>query len=114
MNWLELTSENDLDTIIENSYNKPQAIFKHSTTCGTSFHVKTMLEEAEAPESIDFYYLDLLANRSLSNKIAGHFHVHHESPQILVIKEGNCVYHTSHLAIRMDKIKQFAEPELNV
>ncbi len=104
MDWIELTSETELDELIEDSFNKPQAIYKHSTSCGTSFHVKTMLEEAQVPEGMDFHYLDLLANRSLSNKVAAHFHVHHESPQILVIKEGKCVYHTSHLAIRMEKI----------
>ena len=87
MDWIELTSETELDELIEDSFNKPQAIYKHSTSCGTSFHVKTMLEEAQVPEGMDFHYLDLLANRSLSNKVAAHFHVHHESPQILVIKE---------------------------
>lgn len=109
MDWIELTSETELDQLIENSFETPQAIYKHSTSCGTSFHVKTMLEEAEVPEGMDFHYLDLLAHRTLSNKVAAHFHVHHESPQILIIKEGKCVYHTSHLAIRMDKIKQYVD-----
>ena len=108
MNWIDLETESDLAEIITNSYNQPQAIYKHSVTCGTSGHVKMMLDGADAPENMVFHYLDLLANRSLSNKIATTFNVHHESPQILVIKDGECVYHTSHLAIRMEKISQYA------
>ena len=104
MIWTDLATEADLAQLIEKSFIQPQAIYKHSVTCGTSGHVKMMLDCADAPENITFHYLDLLANRSLSNKIATTFNVHHESPQILVIKDGKCVYHTSHLAIKMDKI----------
>ncbi|MBK9505042.1 MAG: bacillithiol system redox-active protein YtxJ [Chitinophagales bacterium] len=114
MNWIELGTEQELLKLTEKSFTQPQAIFKHSTTCGTSFHVKMMLEDEVTPENIDFHYLDLLANRPLSNKIATQFNVHHESPQILIIKDGKCVYHTSHLAIRMEKISQFAKPELSL
>lgn len=108
MNWINLTSESGLESIIEASSSKPQLIYKHSITCGTSHHVKSMLEDADTPEGIDFHYLDLLANRALSNKIATVFHVHHESPQVLLIRDGKCVYHTSHMAIRMDKIEKNA------
>lgn len=112
MNWTTLSSEADLLNIIEQSFVQPQAIYKHSVTCGTSGHVKMQLDNADAPENITFHYLDLLAHRSLSNKIAADFHVHHESPQILLIKDGKCVYHTSHLAIRMEKISQQANLNL--
>jgi bacillithiol system protein YtxJ len=62
------------------------------------------LQKAKQPDDIDFYYLDLIAHRPLSNKIADLFKVHHESPQVLVIKDGKCIYDESHLAISMTDI----------
>jgi len=64
------------------------------------------LEREDAPEGVDFYYLDLLSYRDLSAEIAETFHVHHESPQVLLIRNGECVYDESHIAISMDEIKE--------
>lgn len=66
--------------------------------------VLNRLERAEAPATIDFYYLDLLAHRNISNKIAEDFQVYHESPQVLLIRNGECVYDESHMAITMDEL----------
>jgi bacillithiol system protein YtxJ len=79
-------------------------IFKHSTRCSTSAMVKGRLERARTPEAIDFYYLDLISYRPVSNKIAADFSVPHESPQILLILNGECVYDESHIGITMDDI----------
>jgi bacillithiol system protein YtxJ len=62
------------------------------------------LQKAKQPEGIDFHFLDLLAHRPLSNKVAEVFQVHHESPQVLVIKDGKCVFDESHLGISMNDI----------
>jgi bacillithiol system protein YtxJ len=49
----------------------------------------------------------LIAFRSLSNKIAEDLNVYHESPQILLLQNGECVYDESHMAIRMDDLTEF-------
>jgi bacillithiol system protein YtxJ len=108
MNWISLETEKDLEDIKEKSSAKPQVIFKHSTRCSISSMVKNRLERAGAPEEIDFNILDLIANRSLSSKIAEDFSVGHESPQILIIKNGECVYDESHNGISMDDIAEEA------
>lgn len=105
MNWIPLRSNEDLEQIIHLSEEKPQVIFKHSTSCSISSVAKNRLEKAIAPEETPFYYLDLLSYRSLSKSIAERFSVEHESPQILVIKEGKCVYDESHMGIDMEEIK---------
>lgn len=110
MHWKSLTTESELSEIIEKSKSTPQVIYKHSTTCGTSFLVKERLEENETPETADFYLLDLLRYRSISNLVASQFKIHHESPQVLVIKDGVCVYNKSHSGIRMDAILSNLEP----
>ncbi len=106
MNWIPLTSAAQLDTIKAQSHQKDQVIFKHSTRCGTSSVVLNRLERAETNAEADFYFLDLLAHRELSNRIAEDFRVYHESPQLLLIRKGECVYDESHLGISMDELLQ--------
>ncbi len=104
MKWNHLTNESQLEQIIEKSKSVPQVIFKHSTRCSISAMAKSRLERSNEPDGVDFYYLDLIANRSLSNAISEKFNVYHESPQILVIINGECTYDESHSGISMDLI----------
>lgn len=106
MNWTNIQTIEQLEEIREKSFEKPQLIFKHSIRCGISATAKNRLEKAPVPPGIDFYYLDLINYRAISNAIEEMFMVEHESPQVLMIKNGNCVYDESHLGIRMDTIEK--------
>ncbi len=106
MNWIQLTGMNQLEEIKEKSRQKPQVIFKHSSRCSISSMAKGRLERSTAPNDAEFYFLDLITYRDISNRIAKDFHVYHESPQIIVIKNGECVYDESHGSITMDDIKE--------
>lgn len=104
MTWNDLTEESQLEEIKRQSMEQPVVIFKHSTRCSISSMAKSRLERSVAPESVAFYYLDLIRYRNISNAIASVFHVHHESPQILLIRNGECTYDESHNGISMDEI----------
>lgn len=104
MQWIPLTDEKQLTDIISKSAERPQVIFKHSTRCSISAVALQRLQKESAPSDFDFYMLDLLAYRNISNKIAEQFGVYHESPQVLVIRNGECVYDESHLGISMHDI----------
>lgn len=104
MNWKELNDEAQLASIREESNTQPVVIFKHSTRCSISSMAKSRLDRGEAPAGTTFYYLDLIRYRALSNKVAEVFSVHHESPQVLVIRAGECVYDESHSGISLDEI----------
>ena len=106
MDWIELKEEAQLDEIVLRSKETPQVIFKHSTRCSISSMAKSRLERAASFPNINYYILDLIQHRNISQKIAEDFHVHHESPQILLIKDGNCVYDESHSGINMDEIAE--------
>ena len=106
MNWIDLNCAKQLTEIKELSKTRPQVIFKHSTRCSISTMALSRLERNEQPETGDFYFLDLIKYRSLSNKIAEDFEVSHESPQILLIKNTECVYDESHSGIQMDEITE--------
>lgn len=109
MEWIHLTDEEQLKNVIAQSGNRPQVIFKHSTRCSISSVALQRLQKAQQPADVDFYFLDLISNRNLSNKISEVFKVAHESPQVLVIKDGHCVYDESHLGISMDDILDHAK-----
>lgn len=108
MNWIELTSEAQLNDIKNLSYTKPQLIFKHSTRCSISSMAKSRLERGATPAGIDFYYLDLIKYKEISQKIASDFEVSHQSPQVLLVKNGAVVYDESHSGITMDEIVEQA------
>lgn len=105
MQWIPLTTEAQLTEILERSAAIPQVIYKHSIRCSISAMTKSRLDRKPSPPGIDFYYLDIFAYRPLSNKIAQDLDVPHESPQVLLIKNGQCVYSESHMDINMGEIE---------
>lgn len=107
--WHVLGSMGQLDEILEQSKNKPVAIFKHSTRCGISRGVLKLFEKNYklTDDQLKLYYLDLLQNRDISNEIAGRFKVQHESPQMIVIKNGVVVYQDSHHSIQASDLEKF-------
>jgi bacillithiol system protein YtxJ len=107
MNWHPINTLDQLEQIKSASFNTPQVIFKHSTTCSISKMALDRFERAETPENVDFHYLDLLNYRAISNEIATFFQVHHESPQVILIKNGECIYDESHYGIMMDELISF-------
>ena len=108
MNWKDLSEMAQIEEIKANSEQRSVVIFKHSTRCSISSMAKNRLDRGEAPEGIDFYYLDLLKHRNISNQIAEEFGVAHESPQILIIRNGACVYDESHNGIDLSEIAEQA------
>ncbi len=106
-NWKQLEHPEQLEEIKEMSKSKPVAIFKHSIRCGVSSMVKSQLEREWnlSPEEVTFYYLDLITYRPISNQIEKDFDVVHQSPQLILIKNGEVVYHDSHYSISVDQVK---------
>jgi len=105
MEWIELVSVEQLESLRKGSFEKPKIIFKHSTRCSISVMAKNRLERSQTPPHVDFFYLDLLQYRSISDLIAESFNVHHQSPQVLLIVDGECVYEETHNAISMEDIQ---------
>jgi bacillithiol system protein YtxJ len=103
MGWELLSTMTEWDAILKHSFAKAQVVFKHSTRCSISQVAKSRIEK-HLTEQDSFYLLDLLQYREISNVIAIDLRVTHESPQVLVIRNGACCYHTSHSAIDYDDI----------
>ena len=97
INWIPLQFMGQLDEIAALSDNKPAVIFKHSTRCSISrFALKQSEKEFALEDKVDAYFLDFFEHRDISNEIASRFNVYHQSPQLLLIKNGKSVYDVSH------------------
>lgn len=98
--WIPLQEIAKLDEF-QQSKDTTVLIFKHSTRCGISRSVLSRFEKKHQNNTtrIEFYYLDLLNFRSISKEIAERFNVQHQSPQLLVLKEGEVTFHASHYDI---------------
>lgn len=107
INWKLLTDIKQVDELALQSNQQRQLIFKHSTRCPVSSLAKNRLESKWDFEEEDFvpYFLDLIAHRQISNYLAEKFDVVHESPQVLVIQNGVCTYHASHLDIEIGRLR---------
>ena len=102
MIWKNLITREQVADIIEESQDHPVIILKHSTICSLSFVAKDRLErdwDEHEMDNIQSYLLDIISNRDISNYLAEIFGIPHQSPQLLLIHRGECIYDTSHLAI---------------
>lgn len=108
LNWLPLTSEAQVDALKSRSFEVPCLILKHSTRCEISAIAKYRLEDdwPQITAEIEPYYLDLIAYRPVSQYVADVFEVHHESPQVLLIVDGECVFDASHLDVSVEELNE--------
>lgn len=108
VNWINLIDPAQVESILVTSQNKPALIFKHSTRCSISAKSLAGFEKnwKMNDEDCDLYFLDLLTFRAVSNKVAERSGVAHQSPQVIVIYEGQAVYSSSHQAISAKEIRK--------
>ncbi|HTF19020.1 MAG TPA: bacillithiol system redox-active protein YtxJ [Chryseolinea sp.] len=106
MKWNELRSPDQLDVIREESKSKTVLIFKHSSRCSVSQLTLDRLQRkwGVQADGIKPYFLDLISFRELSNRVADQFSVEHESPQVLLIRNGDAIYDRSHFDIEFSEI----------
>ncbi|KIA84067.1 bacillithiol system redox-active protein YtxJ [Flavobacterium sp. AED] len=105
ISWNVLTDLGQLNEIISVSNEKPVAIFKHSTRCSVSrMALKQFENEFNSSDKVTPYFLDLIEHRDISNAIADQFGVIHQSPQLIVIKDGKAIYNVSHSDIDAEEL----------
>lgn len=105
-NWNVLTTKAQIVNVIEASERRPQLIYKHSHTCGICLVTKEDLENnfGRISEKAAMNFVNVIKERAVSNAIAEKLDVRHESPQVLVVKNGTCFWNESHYSIKADEI----------
>lgn len=111
LNFLSLNTIEDIDRLLERSKSHSSliAIYKHSPTCDLSYLAKKKLERdwSFKKDELPVYFIDVIRQRPLSNHVAQKLNIRHESPQILLIKDGVSVYDEDHMAINVEAIERF-------
>lgn len=103
----EIMNEEDWKLVRDESKKKPVFVFKHSTECpisaGAAYRTNVWLKKAhkDAPK---IYFVKVIERRPVSQKIEAEVEVKHESPQLLLLKDGKSVWNTSHEAITSEAI----------
>lgn len=99
-------SEDSLNDILERSKKVTQLIYKHSNRCSVCFFTKGEIESvaADIADGADLYFVDVIKQREISNRIASELGVQHESPQLICIEDEMAVWHFSHNNIQADRI----------
>lgn len=105
MAWIKLNSQTLLNKLVADSKLSPQFIFKHSTRCSISAMALNRLQESS--KKMNIYIIDVINNRDISNEVERRFDVRHQSPQLLVVLDGNCKYDTSHMGVTPSVLDQF-------
>ena len=110
LEWLKLTTIDELDDAIKASYKKTVMLFKHSTRCSiSSSAINRLTRNWKAVEvNVDAYYLDLIAHRDVSSAIATKLNVPHQSPQMILVKDGAAIFNASHMEIDFNSVKEHA------
>lgn len=108
MEWNTIDRNEQISELDTLSATQAILFYKHSTRCGVSLRAKRVLEsdwEEQDSAEMQPYYLDLLQHRDISNTLASHYSVPHESPQVLLIKNGKCIYAASHHEIDVKEMR---------
>jgi bacillithiol system protein YtxJ len=108
--WHALSSPDQIEAMNTQSFKNPVIIFKHSSRCSISDIAFSRLISSNngvsLPPQITCYFLDIFQSPGVSRQVAADYKVHHESPQLLLIKDGQCVYETSHLDISLVELEE--------
>lgn len=105
--WKLPETDEDVESLMHQD-SGTHVIYKHSFNCAVCIFSKIKVEELleEHENEADFHFVNVTKNREISRKIASETGVHHESPQVLVLKGGKVYWHASHSAIDKDQLEE--------
>ena len=101
-----MTDEGELGHLLVASKAKPLVIFKFSTTCGTSAYAMNELQAYLVGDPFDATYVTVTVqtHRAISNAISTRLGVRHESPQVIIVRNGQVVWQASHFRVTADAL----------
>ncbi|HZI17937.1 MAG TPA: bacillithiol system redox-active protein YtxJ [Pyrinomonadaceae bacterium] len=94
-----------LEELFERSRREPVLIFKHSTACPISAAAHGQMRQLgrEVPIVV------VQQSRDLSREVETRTGVRHESPQALVIRDGQVVWSATHFDVTADAVRRALE-----
>ncbi|NGP77124.1 bacillithiol system redox-active protein YtxJ [Balneolaceae bacterium YR4-1] len=106
--WQILEGKDSVDKLLSRSESTPQLIYKHSDRCSVCIFAKSNLEQqaGDISEATDMNFVDVISSRDVSNYIADKLNVRHESPQAILLNEGEVVWHASHGSVKAEPLME--------
>jgi bacillithiol system protein YtxJ len=111
-----LTSIEDLETALAESTERPVLLFKHSHTCGISAMAFEAIEAhlADRPFPICYGLVTVQTDRHISDEITKRLGVRHETPQVILVRDGEVRWSASHFHVNAKEVeealRQVSEP----
>ena len=102
----ELRAPSDVDAFLDASHGEPVVLFKHSAACGLSAHARQALEPFGAETDPPLYLLVVQRAREASAYAAERLGVRHETPQVILVRDGVAVYDASHRAVSAAALRE--------
>lgn len=107
--YSRLKSVSEIEDLMAQSHHRPVMFFKHSLTCPISTAGFRQYESFLADQSEDdttiYTLIEIQKARDVSNEVARRTGVKHESPQALLVRDGEVRWHASHWSIQSDALK---------
>jgi bacillithiol system protein YtxJ len=103
--FFKIDNRETLDKLITDSNQKPVVIFKHSNACGISSAAYREMEKLEAPVNL----LEVQTAREVSRELADMTGIRHETPQVIVFKDGKAVWNASHFDVKAGAVLKAVE-----
>lgn len=93
-----LLNENDVERVLDGA--GMVLIFKHSVRCPVSLDAYNEVQRfALAHPDVEVYLLDVVRDRALSRRLAERTGVVHQSPQVILLRDGTIGWSGSHYAV---------------
>lgn len=103
--FFKIDDRETLDKLITDSKTKPIVIFKHSNSCGISSKAYREMEKLENQVNL----LEVQSARDVSRELADLTGIRHETPQVIVLKDGKAVWNASHFDVKAGAVIQALE-----
>jgi bacillithiol system protein YtxJ len=99
--FTSVTNAQALEELFALSHTQPVILFKHSTTCPISAAAYRQMSHYEGEVSL----VVVQSERDISSRIETETGVRHESPQAIILRNGQAVWSASHWNITADAVK---------
>jgi bacillithiol system protein YtxJ len=93
--FVKITDTKAFEEMADRSKERPVVIFKHSLTCAISAGAYDQMAEFEGEVAL----IEVQRAPELSTEIENRLGVEHESPQVIVLRNGQVVWNASHFKI---------------
>ena len=104
-NFFRIDDRATLDNLINDSKQKPVIVFKHSNACSISSRAYREMEKVDSQVNI----LEVQSAREISRELANLTGIRHETPQVIVLRDGKAVWNASHFGVTAEDVKKAVE-----